>query len=162
MLTFVWAESKNGVMGKDGSVPWYLPADLKFFKEITMTGDMLMGRVTFDSFPKGALPGRKNYVMTRNTDYERPGAIILHSKDEALAVAKESDKPLHIIGGPTIFKQFLREVDVLYRTVLHKDFDGDTHVPEIDYSQFELVEEWDGPLDEKNTIPHTYQKFVRK
>lgn len=162
MITFVWAEDQNGVIGLDGKLPWSLPADLKFFKEVTMTGDILMGRKTYEGLPNPPLPGRENIILTTNKNYKAEGTTIFHSIEEALEYQEKSDKPLHVIGGENIFLQFLHEVDVLYRTVVHDTFEGDTYIPDIDYSQFELMSEKEGPVDEKNPHPHTYMLYKRK
>jgi dihydrofolate reductase len=162
MITFVWAEDENGVIGKDGTLPWNLPNDMKFFKEVTLTGNILMGRKTFESIPNPPLPHRKNVVMTRNEQFEYEGVTVFHSKEEVLKYAEESDRPLHIIGGAVIFDLFVNEVDKLYRTLIHDSFDGDTFMSPIDYSQFDLVEEKEGTVDEKNKHAHTFQIFERK
>lgn len=162
MITFVWAEDQNGVIGLNGKLPWSLPADLKFFKEVTMTGDMLMGRKTYEGLPNPPLPGRENIILTRNKNYIAEGATILHSIEEALEYHEKTDKPLHVIGGENIFLQFLHQVDVLYRTVVHDSFEGDTYIPDIDYSEFELVSEKEGTVDEKNPHSHTYMLYKRK
>lgn len=162
MITFVVAQDENGTIGKDGSLPWSLPADMKFFKEMTLTGDILMGRKTFESFPNGPLKDRENLVLTRQEDYEVEGAFIFNNKEDALKHASNNDKPLHIIGGAEIFRQFLDDVDIIYLTVVHEDFKGDTEMPEIDYSLFELETEREGHVDEKNIYPHTFYTYKRK
>ncbi|MCC5895497.1 MAG: dihydrofolate reductase [Alkalibacterium sp.] len=162
MITFVWAEDENGLIGKDGELPWHLPADMAFFKEITLTGDVAMGRKTLDSIPNPPLKNRVNYVLTRNEGFSQDGVEICHSKEELIERASASDKPLHVIGGVSLFNVFLDEVDMLYRTVIHESFEGDTYIPDIDYSQFELVEEKEGTVDEKNRHSHTFQIFKRK
>lgn len=161
MITFVWAEDENGLIGKDGDLPWSLPADMAFFKKVTLTGNVAMGRKTLDSIPNPPLKDRINYVMTRNKDFHMEGVIVAHSKEELLEVAA-TDKPLHIIGGVSLFEAFVEDVDRLYRTVIHESFEGDTYIPEIDYSKFKLVEEVEGTVDEKNRHPHTFQIFERK
>lgn len=161
MITFVWAEDEQGVIGKGGTLPWSLPNDMKFFKEVTLTGDIVMGRKTFESIPNPPLPKRKNIVLTRNTDFSYDGVIVLHSKEEVLTFAEKNDKPLHIIGGAVIFEQFADVVDRLYRTKIHHTFEGDTFMSEIDYNQFTLIEETAGIIDEKNQYQHTFQIFER-
>lgn len=162
MITFVWAEDEQGVIGKDGTLPWSLPNDMKFFKEVTLTGDIVMGRKTFESIPNPPLPKRKNIVLTRNEDFSHDGVIVLHSKEEVMKFAQENDKPLHIIGGAVIFEQFADVVDTLYRTKIHDTFEGDTFMSDIDYDQFTLSKETEGVVDEKNQHPHTFQIFERK
>lgn len=162
MLTFVWAEDENGVIGKEGGLPWSLPNDMKFFKEVTLTGNVLMGRKTLESIPNPPLKNRINVVLTRNTEFEKKDIIVLNTKDEVLELAKTMDKPLHIIGGADIFNMFVNDVDRLYRTLIHETFEGDVYMPSIDYSLFDLVETVEGHVDEKNIYAHTFQIFERK
>lgn len=162
MITFVWAEDENGLIGKEGQLPWHLPADMAFFKEVTLTGDVAMGRKTLDSIPNPPLKNRVNYVMTRNDEFTFEGVEVCHSKKELLERSSSSNKPLHVIGGVSLFNEFLDEVDMLYRTVIHGSFEGDTYIPSIDYSQFELIEEKQGIVDDQNRYPHTFQIFKKK
>jgi dihydrofolate reductase len=163
MLAYVWAEDENKLIGRDKALPWRLPADIKFFKDVTMQGDIVTGRKTYETIPNRPLPGRRNIVLTLQADYEAPGAIVVHSKEEILALEKENDEDLYIIGGGTLFRMFEDEVDVLYRTVIHDTFEGDTYFPpDFDYTPFERVESWDGPVDGKNKYPHTYEVWRRK
>ncbi|API89468.1 dihydrofolate reductase [Marinilactibacillus sp. 15R] len=162
MLTFVWAEDENGVIGKNGSLPWNLPNDMKFFKEITMTGNVLMGRKTFESIPNPPLKNRKNVVLTRNKDLVIDNVLVLHSKEEVLEYIAETDKPIHIIGGADIFELFKSEVDMLYKTLIHDKFDGDTMMAEINYDDFEIIEKRIGVVDEHNIHAHTFLIYKRK
>lgn len=162
MITFVWAEDENGVIGKDGELPWSLPADMAFFKKVTLTGNVAMGRKTLDSIPNPPLKNRKNFVLTRNEAFESPGVVVCHNKAELIGATKNEDKPLHIIGGVSLFEEFLNEVDMLYRTVIHHPFEGDTVIPEIDYNQFELIEKVEGTVDQENKYPHTFLTYKRK
>lgn len=164
MIAFIWIEDEKGLIGKDGGsqgLPWVLPNDLKHFAKITKQGDIVMGRTTYESMTNVPLKGRKNIIMTRNKDYVAEGAMVVHSKEEVLEYEKNADKPVFVIGGADVFKQFLDEVDVLYRTVIHGEFEGDTYFPELDWSQFELVESFEGELDEKNTVGHTFERYER-
>lgn len=162
MITFVWAEDENGLIGKDGELPWHLPADMQFFKQVTLTGDVAMGRKTLESIPNPPLKNRENYVLTSNRSFDMEGVHVCHSKNDILEKTKDSDKPLHVIGGVSLFELFKEDVDMLYRTVIHDSFEGDTYMPEIDYAQFDLIEEKQGTVDEKNKHPHTFQIFKRK
>ncbi len=163
MLAYVWAEDENRLIGKGNGLPWRLPADVQFFKKVTMRGDMVTGRKTYESIPNRPLPGRENIVLTRNEEYEAPGATVVHTIDEVLEIEKNTDNTLYIIGGATLFEQFEDEVDELYRTVIHDTFEGDQWFPEdFDYSRFELVKSEEGVVDEKNIYPHTYELWRRK
>ena len=163
MLAYVWAEDENKLIGRDKALPWRLPADIKFFKDVTMQGDIVTGRKTYETIPNRPLPGRRNIVLTLQADYEAPGAIVVHSKEEILALEEKNDEDLYIIGGGTLFRLFEDEVDVLYRTVIHDTFEGDTYFPsDFDYTPFERVEAWPGPVDERNKYPHTYEVWRRR
>jgi dihydrofolate reductase len=122
-VTLVVARATNGVIGRDGTLPWHIPADLKRFKALTMGTVMVMGRKTFDSLP-GLLPGRRHVVLTRDAQWSAPGAEVAHSIDEALALA--DNQPLSVIGGAEIFAMFLRDADRIELTEVHGDVAGDT------------------------------------
>jgi dihydrofolate reductase len=157
-FTFVWAEDENGLIGREGELPWHLPNEMKHFVEVT-TGDVVvMGRKTYESIPKRPLKNRLNIVLTRDENYEAAGAIICHSKEEILEAVKEVNKPVHIIGGVSLFEMFIDEVNLLYRTIIYESFSGDTYMPKIDYKYFRVFESKEGQVDEKN--PHRHQFFV--
>lgn len=122
---------KKRVIGKIGSLPWYIPAELKRFKEITMGHPIIMGRKTHESIGK-ALPGRTNIVITHDPNYQAEGCIVVHSLDEAIKVAKE--KEIFIMGGGQIYEQAIHLTDKLYLTYIDKEIEGDVFFP--DYSEF--------------------------
>ena len=109
VIAYVWAEDENRLIGDGDALPWRLPADVKFFKEITMRGDIVAGRKTYDTIPRRPLPGRRNIVLTSDESYEAPGAIVVHSKEEILDIAKNGNEDLYIIGGSTLFEIFESE-----------------------------------------------------
>ena len=122
-ITLVVARAQNGVIGRDGGLPWHLPADLKRFKALTMGSAMVMGRTTFESLP-GLLPGRRHIVITRDPDWSAPGAEIAHSIEEALQLAH--GERVSVIGGANVFEQFLPLADKVELTEVLADVDGDT------------------------------------
>lgn len=124
-ITFHLARANNGVIGRDGKLPWHLPADLKRFKAQTMGKPMVMGRKTFESFP-APLPGRRHIVLTRDTGWSAPGAEVVHSPEEALALAGGD---VAVIGGAEIFALFLDRADRVELTEVHCDAEGDATVP---------------------------------
>ena len=126
-ITIVVARARNGVIGREGKLPWHIPADLKRFKALTMGSAMIMGRRTFDSLP-GLLPGRRHIVITRNRDWAADGAEVAHSAEEALALAGES--PVSVIGGADVFALFLPPADRVELTEVLADIDGDTLMPD--------------------------------
>jgi len=136
-ISIIVATSANNVIGADGGLPWHLPEDLRKFKEITMGKPMIMGRATWDSIGR-ALPGRRSVVLTRKPGFEAPGAEVVGSVDEALAVAGDVDEVM-IIGGGEIYRQFLPMTDRVYLTRLEAEIEGDTRFPELDMEQWQVV-----------------------
>lgn len=125
-IVLVYARAANGVIGRDGTLPWHLPADLRHFKALTMAKPMIMGRTTFESFP-APLPGRRHIVLTRDAAWSAPGAEPAHSPDEALAVA--GDGEIAIIGGAEVFALFADRATRIELTEVHAEFAGDTIMP---------------------------------
>ncbi|MBA3511822.1 dihydrofolate reductase [Sphingomonas sp.] len=123
LITLVVARASNGVIGKDGGLPWHISADLKRFKALTMGTVLVMGRKTFDSLPK-VLPGRRHVVITRDRGWRADGAEVAHSAGEALEMA--GDEPVSVIGGADIFGLFLPLADRIELTEVLADFVGDT------------------------------------
>ena len=126
MITLHLARADNGVIGRDGKLPWHLPADLKRFKAQTMGKPMIMGRKTFESFPS-PLPGRRHIVLTRDAGWSAAGAEVAHSVDDALALAGAGD--VAVIGGAEVFALFLDAADAVELTEVHLAPEGDAHVP---------------------------------
>ena len=126
-ITMVVARAQNGVIGRDGELPWHIPADLKRFKALTMGSVMVMGRKTFDSLP-GLLPGRRHLVLTRDPDWSAAGAEVAHSVNEALRLA-DSDA-VSVIGGADIFELFLPLAERIELTEVVADVEGDTLLPD--------------------------------
>jgi dihydrofolate reductase len=122
-VTLVVARATNGVIGRDGTLPWRISADLKRFKRLTMGSVMIMGRRTFDSLP-GLLPGRRHIVLTRDREWSAEGAEVAHSVEEALDLA--GNEPVSVIGGAEIFELMLPHGDRLELTEVLGDIPGDT------------------------------------
>lgn len=162
MLTFVWTEDENQLIGRANKLPWHLPADLKHFKAVTVGDAVLMGRKTYEGLPIKPLPNRRNIILTRNKDYVAPGAEVFHSKEAILSAVDTDQQTLHIIGGGEIYRLFIDEVDELYQTIIEGDFEGDTYFPTLDFSEFELLSEKEGIVDEANRHPHTFYHYRRK
>lgn len=164
-ITFVWAEDKEGLIGKDNDLPWVLPGEMDFFVEATIGGVVIMGRKTYDGIPNPPLKNRTNIVLTRNKDFKAAeGVIICHSKAEIMTYLKKEqiDKPIHVIGGTALFEMFRDEVNVLYRTVIDEVFEGDTYMPEMNYEKFQCVYSVDGTVDEENKHAHRLYLYERK
>jgi dihydrofolate reductase len=125
-LVFIYARAANGVIGREGRLPWHLPADLRHFKALTMGKPMIMGRKTFESFPS-PLPGRRHIVLTRDRAWRAEGAETAHSVDEALALAGERE--VSVIGGAEVFALLQGKAARIELTEIHADYQGDTVMP---------------------------------
>jgi dihydrofolate reductase len=132
-ITLVVARADNGVIGRDGKLPWHLPEDLKRFKALTLGAPMIMGRKTFESLP-GLLPGRRHIVLTRDPDWRAEGAEVAHDVDAALALAGPGQ--ISVIGGAELFALFEPLADVVELTEVHGDIPGDVTVPAFDLAQW--------------------------
>ncbi|GIN56568.1 dihydrofolate reductase [Lederbergia ruris] len=161
MISFLWAEDENRLIGKDNQLPWRLPADLKYFKETTMGHPIVMGRKTYESIGK-PLPGRTNIVLTRNPSFKVDGCEVLHSKADFLSWAKKTDEEIFVIGGAEIYRLFIDEVDQLYVTKIFEQFEGDEYFPKINWENWQLVSKKPGIKDEKNPYDYEFRKYVRK
>lgn len=124
-ITLVVARAENGVIGRNGKLPWHLPADLKRFKVLTMGSVMVMGRRTFESLP-GLLPGRRHIVLTRDRSWRAEGVEIAHNVDDAFRLARA--EPVSVIGGADIFELFLPQADRIELTEVLEDIPGDTYI----------------------------------
>lgn len=158
MLSYVVAIARNKVIGNDNRLAWHLPNDVKFFKEITMTGSrtMIMGRKTFDSLPR-VLPGRKHIILTQNKDYkiDDENVCVIHSKEDLLPYIN-SEEEYFVIGGAEIFKMFLPDTKRMYITEIHEDFAGDTFFPDYDQSEWKVTTKKEGIVDKRNKYQHTF------
>ena len=127
-IFLIYARAANGTIGKDGQLPWHIPADLKRFKALTMGKPMIMGRKTFESFPS-PLPGRRHIVLTRDPQWQAQGAEVAHSVEDALALAVDGE--LAVIGGAEINALFMPHASRVELTEICTDVEGDTHMPPL-------------------------------
>jgi dihydrofolate reductase len=134
IVTLVVARAENGVIGRDGGLPWHLPADLKHFKALTMGTAMVMGRRTFESLP-GLLPGRRHIVLTRDESWSGKGAERAGSVAEAIALA--GGPRVSVIGGAEIFQLFMPIADRIELTEVHASVEGDTMLPPLDRNHWQ-------------------------
>lgn len=162
------AIAENGVIGRDNGLPWRLSTDMKRFKALTMGKPVVMGRKTWESFPKRPLPGRLNIVMTRDPSYRSEGAEVVRSLDDALALARvrgrctEGANEICIIGGGEVYAQALPKADRLYVTHVQAAFDGDTRFPPIDAATWKAVRSEDVPTGEKDSHPTRHVVYERR
>lgn len=136
-LSLIAAVARNGVIGKDNTLPWYLPEDLKRFRALTTGHHIIMGRKTYESINR-LLPGRTTVIVTRNRDYEVPGALIAASLQQAMELCGD-DQEAFLIGGAELFKDGLRLGDRIYLTEIHADFEGDVFMPPLDPAEWREV-----------------------
>ncbi|MDX8407569.1 MAG: type 3 dihydrofolate reductase [Mariprofundaceae bacterium] len=157
MISLIWGQDENGLIGKDNRLPWHLPADMAWFRKQTMGKPILMGRKTYDSIGR-PLPGRTNIVITKQ-DIQIEGCSVVHSIDEAVRIVDdlgpEMDE-LMVMGGAKIYRQFLPEADRLYITDIHHGFEGDAWFPPFDRSLWLETFREDHPADEKNKYPYSF------
>ena len=144
------ARSRNGVIGRDGDLPWRLKSDLQIFKQVTLFKPVIMGRKTWDSLPKKPLPGRLNVVLSRDGSFEPQGAVVCESFGEALAIAREQAaedgaEEVCVIGGAAVFAEALPRARRLYITEVDVEVEGDTFMPPIDESQWREVRREEHP-----------------
>ena len=153
-LALIWAEAENGVIGADGGLPWRLPGEMQYFRAATMGKPVIVGRKTFESFPK-PLPGRTNIVVSRSASFEHARVRMARDLDEALAVAgdvAECDavSEIFVAGGAELYALALPRADRLYRTIVHAEIEGDTRFPAFDDGEFTERRRLDVPADADN------------
>jgi dihydrofolate reductase len=137
-ISAIVAAAKNGVIGKNNGIPWYLQSDLKFFKKTTLNHHVIMGRNSFESIGR-PLPNRTNIIITRNAFFTATGCIVAHSLNEALKIAESNDETeAFIIGGGNIYAQAMPILDRIYLTVVEAEVDGDVFFPEINEKEWRI------------------------
>ncbi|NLP49133.1 dihydrofolate reductase [Bacillus sp. RO1] len=158
MISIIVATDKNNLIGKDNDLPWRIPADLAYFKQVTQGNTIVMGRKTYESIGK-PLPNRRNIVLSRQ-DYHADGCETFHSIEEVVNMDEEG-KELFIIGGAHIFKEALPFADYLYLTFIDEEFEGDTYFPEVNEKDWDLISSEKGIKDEKNPYDYYFKKYKR-
>ncbi len=157
-LVVAWAE--NGVIGKDNQLPWRLPADLRYFQQLTTSHTIVMGRKTFESIGK-PLPNRRSIVITRRRDFHADGVDVARSLDEALAMAGGEDE-VFIVGGAEIYRAALPLTDRMYVTVVHASPEGDVSFPPFDKNDWTIVESERCEPDERNALAYSFVVMERR
>jgi len=161
-VSCIVATAKNNVIGKDNKIPWYLPADLKYFKKCTLDHHIIMGRNCFESIGR-ALPKRTNVIVTRDMFYTVSNCMIAHSVGEALSIAEDNgEEEAFIIGGGQIYEQTIDLWDKLYLTEVDLEVDGDVFFPKVDLSEWKMIKKQDCKKDEKNSHNYSFQQYERK
>ena len=161
MITIIAAVSENNALGKDNQLLWHLPEDFKRFKNLTSGHSIIMGRKTFESFPK-PLPNRTHIIITRQNDYQAPeGCIVVSSLEKAMELCPANEEAF-VIGGGEIYQQALNIVDKIDVTRVHTTLEADTFFPAIDTTKWELVFEEFHPKDEKHDYDFTFLTYLKK
>lgn len=158
-ISLIAAMDCNRLIGAEGSLPWHLPADLRWFRRKTVGKPVVMGRRTWEAIGR-PLPERKNIVLTGESGYKAPGATVVHDLQSALSAAGE-DREVMIIGGGVLFADTLHIAERLYLTVVEGDFTGDTWFPLFDTAEWHETWREAHPADERNPWPYTFLIFER-
>lgn len=162
IVSLIAAISANGVIGRDGRIPWHLPADLKLFKAHTMGHHLIAGRRTYESIGK-PLPGREMIVLTRQDDYIAEGCQVVHSLDQALEIAEAAgESEVFIIGGEVVYAQILPKADRLYLSQVDAMVMGDTFFPAFDEQDWQVTTEQHYPATDRQAYAFTFQILERK
>jgi len=159
-ITLVAAIASNNVIGKENSLPWNIPEDLKRFKQMTSGHTILMGRKTFDSIGR-PLPNRQNIVMTKDENFDQEGIKVINDFDEALELIKESNDDIFVIGGSKIYELFEPVANSLAITRILKDFEGDAFFPDINWDLWQIEKE-ENFFDEKSNIECKLIEYSKK
>lgn len=160
MIIMIAAASENNALGKNNELVWHLPNDFKRFKTLTSGHHIIMGRKTFESFPK-PLPNRTHIVISRQESYKPEGCIVVNSLEEAIEICPK-DEETYIIGGGEIYNLGISFSDKIELTRVHHNFEADAFFPEIDTNNWELELSEFNPKDDKHLFDYTYQTYVRK
>lgn len=163
IISAIVATDENGVIGKEGQIPWYLPVDLKFFKKKTLGHPIIMGRKSFISIGR-ALPGRTNIIVSRNPYFIASGCLVVDSLKSAVKLAsmQQGHEEVFIIGGGEIYQQSMLVWNRLYWTKVHTETEGDTFFPKISLEEWDIVQESHVKRDEKNPFDCTFYTLEKK
>lgn len=160
LVTLIVAAADNGVIGRDNTLPWHLPEDLKRFKRLTMGKPIVMGRKTYESIGK-PLPGRQNIVLTRDANYQREGVTVVHDVDAALRAAGNAPE-IMIIGGADLFRLFLPHAGRAHLTRVHGDIAGDVRWGDLDEREWSIVGRETHSADERHAYPMTFEVWEKR
>jgi dihydrofolate reductase len=165
-VSLVFAKARNGVIGKEGALPWRLKSDMVRFKEITLFKPVIMGRKTWDSLPKKPLPGRLNLVLSRDGSFEPQGAVVCESFDEALQMAREQAaddgaEEVCVIGGASLYAEAWPRARRLYITEVQAEVEGDTVLPPFDESPWREVKREAHQAADEDQFPFIFRVLER-
>lgn len=160
IISLIVAMDRQGVIGADGELPWHLPADLRYFKSVTMGKPIIMGRKTYETIGR-PLRGRHNIIMTRKKKYHAPGCTVVHSAEAALSAAGKVPEVM-IIGGAAIYRRFLAQAERIYLTLIEASFEGDVTFPPLAPERWETVWEERHTVDEGHPYPFRFKVMARR
>ncbi len=160
MISIIVAVAENNAIGKDNRLLVHISEDLKRFKKITSGHPVIMGKRTWESLPVKPLPGRHNIILTDDPTDQFPGGTAVFTLNEALALCKIEEETF-IIGGASVYSQFLPHADRLYLTRIHRDYEGDVFFPEINEREWKLVSDERGPGSETG-LTWSYLVYEKK
>ena len=162
LISLIAAVAENGVIGQDNELVWRLPDDFKYFKQTTSHHPVLMGRKTFESLGK-PLPNRLNVVITRNSDYQPEGVLVVDSLEKAIEEARKTGIfEAFVIGGAEIYRQAISSADRLYLTEVNASFEGDVRFPDFDKSEWQEISRRHHPVDERHAVAFDFVIWERK
>jgi len=161
MISIIVAVSEDWGIGKNNELLWHISEDLRRFKRLTTGKTVIMGKKTWESLPKRPLPGRRNIVLTDNPKEIIENAVTVYSIKDAIGKCDDSEE-VFIIGGGSIYRQFMPVADRLYITHVHKKTPADVYFPEIDLKLWKVTEREEFKESEENLIPYTYTIYERK
>jgi len=160
MIIMIAAVAENNALGKKNKLVWHLPNDFKRFKSLTTNHHIIMGRKTFESFPK-PLPNRTHIVISRQENYNPAGCIVVDSIEKAIALCPENEDS-YIIGGGEIYTLGLQYADIIEITRVHHTFDADAFFPKINEREWQLVESEPNFKDDTHLYDYTYETYIKK
>jgi dihydrofolate reductase len=163
-ISLIAALSRNRVIGRNNDLPWHLPDDMKYFMQTTKGHHVIMGRKNYDSIPEKfrPLPNRTNIVVTRQAGLKLPNCTVVHSLDEAVAIAREAgEQELFIIGGAAIYQLGMPLANRLYLTEIDAAINGDTYFPEFQKSLWKEISRHHHPVDERHAFPFDFVIYER-
>ncbi len=159
IISIIVAAAANDVIGYKGKIPWLIKNDLKHFKELTMNKYVIMGRKTFFSLDK-KLTERKIIVMSKNENLLIPDCYISHSVQQTFEICK-NEKEIFIAGGEKIYTEFIDKTQKIYLTRIHKNFKGDAFMPQINFNEWKLIEQYDYEKDDNNIAPYSFLTYTK-
>ena len=160
MITLIAAAGENNSLGKDGNIPWHLPDDFKHFKQKTSGHHIIMGRKTWETFPK-PLPNRKHIIITRDRDYKATDAVVVHSLEDALAYSRD-EQHCYIIGGGEIYTLGLDYATHIELTRVHGNFEADAFFPDLEASRWELMDSRFHESDSNHEHSFTFERYCKR